>query len=225
MRTERDRRPTPNLALQRTWPAATVSGTIGVHPRRAGPLSFFVRCPETMAKNTPSIAKNQMRRCLRAIVDPHPTDAEVSSLWGYFESACAYCGRQLERKGREGHVDHLVAHSAGGTNSIYNHVLSCNRCNGDEKREEDWESFLARKALVPLEFERRRGRVCEWLAIAEHTRSVPEASEQVESIISRAIESFDCAVEQLRSLRQQAPNPSIERTAHGKPRSAAHVKR
>ncbi|HKI19868.1 MAG TPA: hypothetical protein VKA15_18410, partial [Isosphaeraceae bacterium] len=32
----------PNPALQRTRPAATVSGTIGAHPRRAGPLSFFV---------------------------------------------------------------------------------------------------------------------------------------------------------------------------------------
>ena len=32
----------PNPALQRTRPVATVSGTIGAHPRRAGPLSFFV---------------------------------------------------------------------------------------------------------------------------------------------------------------------------------------
>jgi len=39
----------PNPALQRPRPAATVSGTIGAHPRRAGPLTFFVRRTNALA--------------------------------------------------------------------------------------------------------------------------------------------------------------------------------
>ncbi len=155
-----------------------------------------------MAKNTPSMAKNQMRRCLHAIVDPHPTDAEVSLLWAHFQSTCAYCGLVLERAARTGHVDHLIAHSAGGTNSIYNHVLSCSRCNGDEKREDHWESFLDRKAIDPLQFDQRRTRIGEWLAKAKPAQGrVTVASKEVEAIVNAAFENFDIAVEKLRSLR------------------------
>ena len=155
-----------------------------------------------MAKNTPSMAKNQMRRCLHSIIDPHPTAAEVSLLWGHFEAKCAYCGLLLERAARAGHVDHLIAHSAGGTNSIYNHVLSCSRCNGDEKREEHWESFLTRKAINPRQLDQRRTRIAEWIAKAKATRStVLVASKDVDAIVNEAIASFDIAVEKLRSLR------------------------
>jgi len=156
-----------------------------------------------MAKNTPSMAKNQIRRCLHAIIDPHPTDAEVSELWAYFQSACAYCGLLMARGARDAHVDHVVPHSSGGSNSIFNHVLSCSRCNGDEKREQDWESFLARKALTPQEFAQRHAHITKWLERAAGLSNTSTISpEQVESIIASAIESFDAAVKQLRALRQ-----------------------
>jgi hypothetical protein len=54
------------------------------------------------------MAKNKMRRCLAAILDPHPSGAEVEELWDYFQSSCAYCGIPLAhisvwigRSGRE----------------------------------------------------------------------------------------------------------------------------
>jgi hypothetical protein len=156
-----------------------------------------------MAKNTPSMAKNQMRRCLQAIIDPHPNDAEVSALWAYFQSACAYCGLLLTRGKRDGHVDHVVPHSSGGSNSIYNHVLSCSRCNGDEKREENWESFLARKALSPLQLAQRHTQIATWLERSTGlTRTPSVSSDDAEAIIKSALESFDASVKQLRALRQ-----------------------
>ena len=165
-----------------------------------------------MAKNTPSMAKNQMRRCLRAIVDPHPTGEEVSELWTYFQSACAYCGLSLTRGARDGHVDHVVPHSSGGSNSIYNHVLSCSRCNGDEKREEDWESFLARKALVPLQLAQRHTHIATWLERATGlTRAPSVSSEDVEAIIKSALESFDASVKQLCALPQAGAYLAVER--------------
>lgn len=156
-----------------------------------------------MAKNTPSMAKNQMRRCLQAIINPHPTDAEVSELWAYFQSACAYCGLSLTRGARDGHVDHVVPHCSGGSNSIYNHVLSCSRCNGDERREENWESFLARKAIVPQQFGQRHSHIVKWLErVNGVTRTSTVAPEDVEAIIESALECFDASVKQLRALRQ-----------------------
>jgi len=99
-----------------------------------------------MAKNTPSMAKNMIKRSLLAVIDPHPSKAEVELLWKYFQSSCAYCGVEIPRESRTGHMDHVVSSALGGSNSIYNHVLSCSRCNGDEKKEESWQSFLTRKA-------------------------------------------------------------------------------
>lgn len=86
-----------------------------------------------MAKDTPSMAKNKIRRSLIAICDPHPSRKEVDALWAYFDSQCAYCRKPLDRASRVGHMDHLIPTTEGGSNSIFNHALSCGKCNGDDK--------------------------------------------------------------------------------------------
>ena len=93
------------------------------------------------------MAKNLMRRALWAVVDPLPTDSEVEGLWSYFDSCCAYCGVRVDRGARGGHLDHLKPSAAGGTNEVFNHVLSCPRCNGDDKRDEPWDKFRFDKPL------------------------------------------------------------------------------
>lgn len=57
-----------------------------------------------MAKDTPLMAKNKMRRCLIIILDPQPSSGEVQRLWNFFQSSCAYCGCQLDRLSRTGHL-------------------------------------------------------------------------------------------------------------------------
>ena len=156
-----------------------------------------------MAKDTPSMAKNKMRRCFKAILDPYPTKQEENQLWGYFDSTCAYCGKEIERKSRTGHLDHVISSSEGGSNSIFNHVLSCATCNGDEKREEDWFSFLSRKANSADEKLEREKRIRQWLGNAPAKQFGDSADEELtEKIIERAIKEFEFAVEKLRGLKK-----------------------
>lgn len=151
------------------------------------------------------MAKNKMRRCFGAILDPHPSKVEVTNLWDYFGHACAYCGQKLDRSGRNGHLDHVVPSSEGGTNSIYNHVLSCARCNGDEKREESWESFLRRRVPDSAKSLSRKQRIESWLSQAPSQSILDsERRREAEAIVSEALESFDAAVEKLRTLRSGA---------------------
>lgn len=143
-----------------------------------------------------------MRRCLIAVLDSHPSHTDISALWQYFSSSCAYCGVQLERLARSGHLDHVVASSSGGTNDIHNHVLACGRCNGDEKREGSWQSFLARKVTDQTEATQRQGHIQAWLDRAEGRSMDADVGARAEAIIAQALRNFDAAVEQLRALRK-----------------------
>lgn len=157
-----------------------------------------------MAKDTPSMAKNKMRRCFQAIIDPHPSKSEIDSLWEYFDSSCAYCGVEIDRSSRTGHVDHAVSSATGGSNDIHNHMLSCAKCNGDERREEPWRDFLSRKAdHSSQEFKTREARIQYWLQMGDKSRRLDEQYQgKADVIIAKAIQDFDHAVEQLRKLRK-----------------------
>ncbi len=153
-----------------------------------------------MAKDTVSIAKNKMYRSLVAIYDRHPTKAEKAELWKYFESRCAYCNTDIDPKSRMGHLDHLISSAKAGANNIHNIVLACAHCNGDEKREESWESFLKRKAVSPLTHEARRTKIENWSARSPVTTLNSEFSAEAEAIIKEALENFDFSVKKMRAL-------------------------
>lgn len=156
-----------------------------------------------MPKDTPSMAKNKMRRCFAAILDPHPSKSELAELWEYFENSCAYCDARLERSARTGHLDHVRPISDGGKNSIHNHVLSCARCNSDEKREESWVTFLQNKVTNPSLASERKAKIEAWLSLELPSQTFNLARrKEAETIITMAIESFDTAVKQLRRMRQ-----------------------
>ena len=151
------------------------------------------------------MAKNKMRRCFQAIIDPHPSKSKINSLWEYFHSSCAYCGVEIERDSRSGHIDHVVSSATGGSNDIHNHVLSCARCNGDEKREEPWREFLSRKAgISSREFKTREKRIESWLQMGNKSERMDGQSiQKADAIIAKAIQDFDQAVEKLRELRKK----------------------
>lgn len=153
-----------------------------------------------MAKDTPSMAKNKIKRSLWAIYDPHPKKGEVDSLWAYFDSKCAYCGVEIERKSRTGHVDHLIPSAEGGSNNIHNHVLACARCNGDEKREEDWLIFLSKKTENGATFKQRRYKIEEWMSLVPPSHENTDRKSEVEKLIDKALLDFDANVAQMRSL-------------------------
>src|SRR5690349_21714219 len=151
-----------------------------------------------MAKDSPSMAKNKIRRSLVAILDPHPSMRETDELWSYFNSSCAYCGALIERSSRVGHLDHLVSSAFGGSNDIHNHVLSCGRCNGDEKREEDWQTFLSRKAASAELAETRRAHIRGWLSRARLRPLSADTASQAEAIIQEALANYETAVKRIR---------------------------
>jgi CRISPR/Cas system Type II protein with McrA/HNH and RuvC-like nuclease domain len=157
-----------------------------------------------MAKHTPSIAKNQMLRCLRAIIDPLPTASEIAKLREHFQHKCAYCGYELQPNDRSGQLDHVLAHSEGGTNSIFNHVLSCGPCNGDEKREMPWEDFLALKELSVEIQELRCLSIKGWLSnyVDKRLHSI-DVQKEVKAIENAATQSFDTYVQSMRNLRDR----------------------
>jgi hypothetical protein len=149
---------------------------------------------------TPSQAKNAIRRGLRDLCDRQPSAAEKDEIWRFFESACAYCGRPLIREERKGHIDHLVSSAVGGHNGLGNRVLSCDSCNGDKKREESWEAFIARECTDESTREVRRQRITQWIALAaEH----PAAPQLVEREIARVIAEFDKACAAIRAERSR----------------------
>ncbi len=154
-----------------------------------------------MPKDTPSMAKNKIRRSLIAVLDPHPKKKEVGALWEYFCSSCAYCAQQIDRKSRTGHLDHVLAVSEGGSNDIHNFVLSCAKCNGDEKREEDWAAFLRKKTDSEGEFQARRLKIDGWISEMPDTIDLKSKMVEAESIIESALDDFDAAVKKIRELR------------------------
>jgi 5-methylcytosine-specific restriction endonuclease McrA len=156
-----------------------------------------------MAKDTPSIAKNKIKRSLGAICDPHPSKKEEKILWEYFHYQCAYCGIEIERESRTGNLDHLVPSSEGGTNSIFNHALSCAKCNGDEKREEEWNSFLKEKADNDDIYQKRKCHIVDWLQQAPTGLNDPEFILMRESIINKALSDFDYSVVKMRELKNK----------------------
>lgn len=166
-----------------------------------------------MGKMTPSQARNAIKRALSGVLDPHPNASQVHRIWAFFDSSCAYCGKILVRGDRDGHIDHLVSLTAGGSNALSNFVLACSICNGDEKRDEHWEAFLRKKAADKATYKARKDRVDKWMASCETALIVaPAVSESMNQEIERAVAAFDFALERIRQLRT-APNKRLQPTA------------
>lgn len=152
-----------------------------------------------MGKVSPSMAKNQITRCLRALID-YPSKDEFEILWDFFKSRCAYCGVELNKSLHTNHYDHIEPNSRGGTNSIYNFALSCKKCNGDEKRERPWLEFLREKCSDDALFETRRLTIENWISRKENINNT-KMEEALEIIIAKTIRSFDASVAEVRRLK------------------------
>jgi tRNA splicing ligase len=122
--------------------------------------------------------KNIIRRGFSELVDPSP-DADISrAIWTFFESQCAYCGTVLNKQNKEGHIDHLVSASKGGSNHVSNRVLSCSRCNEAEKLASDWQEFLQRKAIDQTLHQTRHAKILQWRSMNPPPQSSTDAQLQ-----------------------------------------------
>jgi len=156
-----------------------------------------------MAKVTPSMAKNQIKRSLLQIIDTHPSKAQKQQIWQYFDDRCAYCGIDIEPNSRQGHLDHLISMKEGGGSDIYNFVLACHICNGDEKRETPWREFLINKCRNLPEgiYIKRLTHIEAWQQKSIINQLNEDTIAQIEAIVDMAKANFDQSVEQMRALR------------------------
>jgi 5-methylcytosine-specific restriction endonuclease McrA len=115
---------------------------------------------------TPSQARNAIKKCLKEIIYPRPTRQDKDNIWVYFKNRCAYCEITLTKESRKGHIDHLYSEMEGGSNRLSNLVLTCATCNGDEKRETNWNEFLAKKCATDSKAYLERSRqIASWIEI------------------------------------------------------------
>jgi len=124
-----------------------------------------------------------MKRAIEEIVDPGPTS--IDSLWEWFESRCAYCGVALVRGERDAHTDHA---ERDGGNQVGNLVLACGRCNGDEKRDTEWRTFLALKAPDQATFAVRERQILGWMVanptpVRDFGPEVTELRQRAEALV------------------------------------------
>ncbi len=140
---------------------------------------------------------------MREIVDPSPSRQQINELWRFFGRRCAYCGTELQRAKKEGHVDHLVSASKGGPNHISNRVLSCATCNEKEKLDSAWEGFLKRKATSQRVFAERKQRILSWQLRNPPPEHAPDPSVfgAVDAMAQEVAELFDSKVRLARTLR------------------------
>ena len=166
-----------------------------------------------------SLAKNSIRKTLWGIVDKEPTKRELKVLWAHFESQCAYCGMALKREERKGHIDHLEANRSIGRNHISNRVLACHICNGDQKREMDWQQFLALKCGDDQAlYVSRRSTILEWCSKCG-VSPAPDAA--IVSQVQRSIETCNAVLDQEADrIKSILPRPQLgSKTANNKRKS------
>jgi len=160
---------------------------------------------------TLSMAKNVMRRSLSALLDPPASAADQARLRLHFDGCCAYCA--IRPAPRSAHLDHA---RSGGGNGVGNLLYACSLCNGDEKRERDWEDFLREKCGAnDVIFAERRARIVAWFE-ANPVRTplrTPEIDEALAEA-ERAIEAFERAYRRLREATRDARtvNTNVART-------------
>jgi len=154
---------------------------------------------------TPSQARNAIKKSLKALVDPKPTKEEKEQIWRYFENECGYCGCSLDPKGRQAHLDHLIADADGGSNRLCNLILTCAICNGDEKRELAWQEFLLQKCNdeTPEYFDRYE-KIINWFELQDGTAMISEEQkEDIDTAFNKINVLYSEVVEQLRKQYKQ----------------------
>lgn len=150
---------------------------------------------------TPSQARNAIKRCLTAVLDPRPTKGDIRQLWDYFGEECAYCGTKA-KKG-EADKDHLIAHSEGGMNGLSNLVVACKVCNGNEKLETDWIAFLRQKCEGDaVLFGQRMEKILGWVEMNGGQRTMSETHRELKESAFIEIDAVlkEC-VQKLREIR------------------------
>lgn len=155
-----------------------------------------------MPAPTPGYVKNMIRRSLREIVDPSLTKEDQKKIWKFFDSQCAYCGKPLSKRRKEGHIDHLFPASLDGPNHISNRVLSCATCNEAEKLDGAWQEFMLKKNQDPDVARIRIAKIREWRRQNGEPLLDKAKLQEIEALSSLVEAYYDARVRDARKLIQ-----------------------
>jgi hypothetical protein len=154
-----------------------------------------------MPAPTPAYVKNIIRRSLREIVEPSPKKKEISLIWEFFNDKCAYCGKKLKKEKKEGHIDHLISASLGGSNHISNRVLSCANCNEKEKLDMDWKKFLIQKSRSNSLLLKRKEKILKWQKKHKKVILNKNIIDKIESSGNEVSLFYDEKIKEIRNLQ------------------------
>lgn len=157
------------------------------------------------AKYTSSQARQSIRRSLRSVLDPHPTEKQCELVKEKFNKLCPYCGKQIDVLPGDSHLDHI---DSKGPNHISNRLYACAKCNSKEKRDKDWRVFLQEKALTEEEYLLRKNLIEEWIEknAKDYVRLSKEIQVEIDNSIELAISGFDSSLQTLRELQADKNN-------------------
>jgi len=156
-----------------------------------------------MPAPTPCYVKNIIRRSLREVVDPSPSKKDKRKIWEFFNSECAYCGKKLRKEHKEGHIDHLVTSSLGGSNYISNRVLSCASCNEEEKLDMPWGKFLIQKNPNQNLLAKRKEKILHWQKLHKKVSLNKETIDKIEKIGNEVAAFYDKKIKMARNLKDK----------------------
>ena len=147
-------------------------------------------------------AKNAMHRAIEDLFYRPLNKKEKDSIWKYFNSRCAYCNKPVDRTLRHGHMDHLDCNASGGGNYIRNRVLACKECNGNEKREQNWQKFLRSKCEDAKAFKLRCDNIRAWQKQFPLLEPIvlSEEAELARLAVDAAVQNFEERFVHFRSL-------------------------
>jgi len=144
-----------------------------------------------------------LNRALQVVVDHEPKNSQITELWDFFSYECAYCGKKLRKGKKEAHIDHLVPTSRNGLNHISNRVLSCAKCNENEKKEMTWKKFLRKKNKYDEDFNKRMKMINRWKN--KNKKTIPNRLYNFKIIAKKEAnevsKNIDKKVEKLRQLK------------------------
>jgi CRISPR/Cas system Type II protein with McrA/HNH and RuvC-like nuclease domain len=153
-----------------------------------------------MPAPTPGYVKNMIRRSLLEIADPSPKKRDVIKIWEFLGSTYAYCDKALNRTAKQGHIDHLVPCSRGGSNHVSNRVLSCAKCNETEKLDAAWQEFILKKN-PNLDVARLRvNKILEWCKINGEPVIDKAKLQKIEKLSGSVETYYSLKVQQVRNL-------------------------
>ena len=141
----------------------------------------------------PSWVKNVSRRVLWAAIEKDIDKKERKAMREFFFDKCAYCEEPL---GSRWHADHLIPiDDKGGFNHISNRVPACAKCNEQEKREQNWLTFLTRKCGdgQSLQFKNRKRAIESWSAT--HYGKIPRISKKQRALWKRETDRVAAAID------------------------------